>query len=284
MTAMYSIFVELERDKPILTSGVAPGAVEAVVPAYADQDGLNKTLLSLDQLGLNRIVVVDDGSPTPLQVPVLSTPLALFRHDRNKGAAAARNTGLRIVESDWVYFTDCGCTHSANLLHAFSLTRSLCGPSVSAIIGPVESAGHGRLGDYYTHQGILNPPVLTNAHGIVEGETIVTANVLVSRHCAAYVGLFDEAFPSAGGEDTDLGLRLRTVGEIGWSANALVFHDFMECLEDFDQRMLRYGRGMRLVASKHRLDLCPRPFMPFDPDYTDLANRQYEMMLRGYEE
>jgi mycofactocin glycosyltransferase len=264
---------------------VTPESVAAIVPAFNDQDGLQQTLLSLDRLGLVKIVVVDDGSDIPLQAPQsLSTPIIMIRHERNRGAAAARNTGLSAVQTDWVYFTDCGCTHSNHLLLSYARERAKCGPHTSAIVGPIEALRQGRLSNYYTHQGILNAPMLTLECGAFEVEAIVTANALVSRLAIEIVGGFDEVFPSAGGEDTDLGIRLRTAGYIRWCDSAVIFHDFQECLADFDARMRRYGRGMRIVSDKLGFDLRPRPFQPFDQVFADLAERQYRMMLSGFDE
>lgn len=283
MTAIYSIFVRLTPTKPVAAPPVAPKAVVAVVPAFNDQPGLSQTLASLDHLGMAQIVVVDDGSVVPMELPpATNTPVKLIRHPVNRGAAAARNSGLAIVEADWVYFTDCGCIHDEGLLLAFARKRAESRDCTVAIVGPVEALGDGRLAHYYTHQGILNAPMLERTAGKFEVETIVTANALVNRRAIEAIGGFDEAFPSAGGEDTDLGIRLRSVGYIEWCASAKVFHSFKECLADFDNRMHRYGRGMRIVSEKLGVDLRPRPFRPFDLAYMDLADRQYREMLDGF--
>ena len=92
----------------------------AIIPAYNDQEGLETTLRSLDRFELSMIVVVDDGSEPPLEEPNdLSTPFKLIRHDKNKGAAAARNTGLSVTKSDWVYFTDCDCIHQPDIFLSY---------------------------------------------------------------------------------------------------------------------------------------------------------------------
>ena len=144
MTATYSILVKLPSTGPVFTAPVTPVQVTAIVPAYNDQDGLTQTLLSLDSLGLGRIVVVDDGSRIPLEIAMtLSTPVMLIRHNTNKGAAAARNSGIGATTTDWVYFTDCGCVHSSRLLDVFAEVRQDYGPHISAIVGPVEALGGG---------------------------------------------------------------------------------------------------------------------------------------------
>ncbi len=285
MTAVYTIFARLPLTTPIATPSVTPDTVTAVVPTFNDHSGLAQTLKSLDCLGLAQIVVIDDGSNIPTELSMaMNTPTKLIRHPANKGAAAARNTGLADVDTDWVYFTDCGCVHGEYLIKLFIQKRAESRDFTIAIVGPVEAMGNGRLAQYYTHQGTLNPPMLAHHSGRFDVETIVTANALVYRRAIKIVGGFDEAFHSAGGEDTDLGIRLRMLGHIEWCASAKVVHNFKECLADFDNRMQRYGRGMRVVSEKHEFDLQPRPFQPFNQAFADLADRQYQMMLKGYRE
>tara|TARA_R110000868_G_scaffold2110_1_gene16290 strand:- start:334 stop:1197 length:864 start_codon:yes stop_codon:yes gene_type:complete len=285
MTAIYSISLRLPLTSPILTNQLTQETITAVIPAFNDQPGLTHTLAELDHLNLEKIIVVDDGSANPMALPAsINTPTMLIRHSANKGAAAARNTGVAAVTSDWVYFTDCGCSPSQSLVKSFIHQWNMSKAHTIAIAGPVEAQTGGRLAYYYTHQGILNAPMFVNGRGEIEVEAIITANALIYRKAIEAVGGFDETFLSAGGEDTDLGIRLRTVGNIEWCSTATVIHAFKECLTDFDSRMLRYGRGMRRVSDKFGFDLCPRPFTPFDSLYTDLADRQYHNMLIGFSE
>jgi len=218
MTAMYSIFVRLIPTNPVATPPVTPDTIAAIVPAFNDQPGLSETLASLDRLGLAQIVVIDDGSEIPMELSRATvTPVKLIRHPANKGAAAARNSGLAAVKADWIYFTDCGCTHGKDLIPSFVRKRAECGDFTVAIVGPVEARGIGRLAFYYTHQGILNAPMLEREPGRFEVEAIVTANALVNRRAIEALGGFDEIFPSAGGEDTVIGAQPRAgLWRRGW--------------------------------------------------------------------
>ena len=104
----------------ISTPEIIPSDIVSVIPAYNDQEGLEITLRSLDRFGLAMIVAVDDGSEPPLKAPSdISTPFKMIRHDKNKGSAAARNTGISATKSDWIYFTDCGCIHQPDIFVSF---------------------------------------------------------------------------------------------------------------------------------------------------------------------
>ena len=267
--------------------------IVAVIPAYNDQEGLETTLRSLDRFGLAMIVAVDDGSEPPLEAPNdLSTPFKLVRHDKNKGPAAARNTGISATKSNWVYFTDCGCIHQPDIFVSYSNASD---SNVSAFIGPVVATTQGRLGTFYTKAGILNPPLFTtNTAGIkkrimnyktyseddkIEAVMIITCNALVSRAAIDKVGYFDEKLKT--NEDTDLGWRLSKVGKIVWCKYAELAHDFTESLDVFDSRFKGYGRGSRLISDKYNFGWTPQQFFIFSED-TDLSERRNQRWAEGF--
>ena len=267
--------------------------IVAVIPAYNDQEGLETTLRSLDRFGLAMIVAVDDGSEPPLEAPHdLSTPFKLIRHDKNKGAAAARNTGLSATKSDWVYFTDCDCIHQPDIFVSYSNASD---SNVSAFIGPVVATTQGRLGTFYTEEGILNPPLfITDNAGIkerivdyktyseddkIEAVMIITCNALVSRAAIDKVGYFDEKLKT--NEDTDLGWRLSKVGKIVWCKYAELAHDFTESLDVFDSRFKGYGRGSRLISDKYNFEWTPQQFFIFSEDI-DLSERRNQRWAEGF--
>jgi len=252
--------------------------IVSVVPAYNDQEGLETTLRSLDRFGLAMIVAVDDGSEPPLEAPHdLSTPFKLIRHDKNKGAAAARNTGLSATKSDWVYFTDCDCIHQPDIFVSYSNASD---SNVSAFIGPVVPTTQGRLGTFYTEDEVFNPELFYSEDNILEAERIITCNALVSRASMNKVGYFDEKMTTSA-EDADFGWRLSKVGKIIWCKYAKIAHNFTESLDDFDSRFRRYGRGARLLSDKYNFEWTPQQFFIFSED-VELSERRNQMWAEGF--
>jgi glycosyltransferase involved in cell wall biosynthesis len=85
--------------------------VTIIIPAFGRQAYLERAIHSImDQRDLpERVIVVDDGSDSPISLSGLRKtgfPVELLRHQENRGAAAARNTGLLAAQSDWVSFLD----------------------------------------------------------------------------------------------------------------------------------------------------------------------------------
>lgn len=85
-----------------------------VIPSHDDRLPLLRALGRAAEIGMaERIVVVDDGSTTPLEAGELcraadlpSDRLTLLRNDRPLGPGAARNRGLRAVKTEHLLFLD----------------------------------------------------------------------------------------------------------------------------------------------------------------------------------
>lgn len=80
----------------------SPGRVAVLIPVYGDDGRLAVTLESLRDQGVAlTAVVVDDGSPTPVEVNAAAYdfPVTLLRQPRNGGIERALNAGLAWIES-----------------------------------------------------------------------------------------------------------------------------------------------------------------------------------------
>jgi GT2 family glycosyltransferase len=75
--------------------------IAVLTAVYRDQEGLNRTLATLpDEPVELDIFVVDDGSDPPIYLPLIDKPnvrVKLIRLKENRGAAAARNVGLKEI-------------------------------------------------------------------------------------------------------------------------------------------------------------------------------------------
>src|SRR5690606_26465230 len=52
------------------------------------------------------VIIVDDGSPIPLDPELDRSRVRILRHERNLGAAAARNSGVAMARAGWIAFLD----------------------------------------------------------------------------------------------------------------------------------------------------------------------------------
>lgn len=124
-----------------------------IVPFKDGFDALARCLASV-LAGLPdgaRLVAVDDGSRTdpasdPELAPLLKHPASvLLRHDRNRGAAAARNSGLQWCWKngvDTVILLDADCIAPANFVQCH-LAHHHAHRDALGVASAVEGCGHG---------------------------------------------------------------------------------------------------------------------------------------------
>ncbi|MFT3826279.1 MAG: glycosyltransferase family 2 protein [Chitinophagaceae bacterium] len=70
-----------------------------IIPCFNEQQTIRGVVNSLLQLGYVHIVVVDDGSATPLQTVLQDLPIIYIRHAANLGQGAALQTGISYARS-----------------------------------------------------------------------------------------------------------------------------------------------------------------------------------------
>lgn len=153
-----------------------------------------------------RVLVVDDrpGAPPPLRLgtaaDVLGTRLVVLRSG-GRGPAAARNVGWRASDAEWI-----ACLDDDVLPFATWTVLLLADLMVGSDVG----ASQGR---------VRVPPPLgrkpTDRERAVRGlerAPGISANMAYRRTALADVGGFDEGFPRAYREDSDVALRLRRAG------------------------------------------------------------------------
>ncbi|MFC4551167.1 MULTISPECIES: glycosyltransferase family 2 protein [Halorussus] len=98
--------------------------VSVIVPTYDRADVLPRAIDSVLAQTVEdlELLVVDDASTdeTPELVADYDDRVTLLRHDENRGACAARNTGIEAAEGDYVAFLD-----SDDVWHEAKLERQL---------------------------------------------------------------------------------------------------------------------------------------------------------------
>jgi glycosyltransferase involved in cell wall biosynthesis len=85
--------------------------ISVIIPTFGRHIRVEKAIASIQQQsGLQRnaleILVVDDGSPSPIVPGKADTRIRLVRIDANGGPAAARNAGIRASSGEYLAFLD----------------------------------------------------------------------------------------------------------------------------------------------------------------------------------
>jgi glycosyltransferase involved in cell wall biosynthesis len=122
---------------------------------------------------LDEIIVVDDGSKDKTREVASRFPVRVIRHERNRGTAAARNTGFRAARNELVASLDADCVAEPDWLE--HLVPLMDGPRVGAAAGRVEEARLETVADRWRqahlrldwgNTRVANPPFLFGANGL----------------------------------------------------------------------------------------------------------------------
>jgi GT2 family glycosyltransferase len=248
----------------------APGLnapVSVVVPVRNGARTLAACLAAIgaqDYPGEREVIVVDNGSTDATPAIIARFGFARRIACATPGPAAARNAGIAAARHPIIAFTDADCEPAAGWLSALVARWE---PALAGIGGRLDSARRGPVEDVVAAISFDQRQAIESALPYV-----ITANCLFRREALRAIGGFDEAFPIAGGEDTDLGWRLVAAGErIAYAPDALCLHNHPARLLDLLSQRVRYGYAMRLLWAKYRASPLGPALAAILPNWTGLC-------------
>lgn len=228
--------------------------VSVIVPTYNRILQLFRLLKSLDKLNPmpDEIIIVDDNSTD-------GTGKLLYKWKRikrdyhkeiilktqNKGPADSRNLGIYQSRNDLIAFTDDDVVVHTKWIKGITSKLLNTDKKVVGVGGVVKSINNDILSKYYVEHKILEAPRQLNY--------LPTVNCCFKKNALIKSGGFDISFSFAGGEDTDLCLRLKNKGYHFVKENkAIIYHDFSSNFLNFCRMWIRYGKGTQMAIINSR--------------------------------
>jgi glycosyltransferase involved in cell wall biosynthesis len=220
--------------------------ISIIIPSHGRPAALNACLESLDSLDYPtdrfEIVIVDDGSPQPLE-PVIESwkrrlPVRGLKQAR-LGPAAARNTGIKVASGEFVAFTADDCRPQPDWLARLA-SRFEAAPD-TAVGGRIENGLANNI--YSTSTDLLIRYLYEYYNTAADQARFFTPNNLAFPAAALREeGGFRESFPT--GEDRDLCNRWREAGRNLVYANEIVVRHVHPLNPiTFCALHFRYGQG-----------------------------------------
>jgi glycosyltransferase involved in cell wall biosynthesis len=221
--------------------------VSVIVPTYNRPKQLGDCLTALARqtypLSDFEVLIVDDGSEPPIADVVTSFGDRLDAHvirQARKGAAAARNSGIKSARGVVIAFTDDDCRPTPDWLE--KLAARLAGTGDLLVGGRVVNA----LGDNLFSSTSQLIHEMAHDHHNANGEPAQffnCNNMAVHAESLVRLGGFDPAFHIAS-EDRDLCARWHESGRaLVYAPEAEVGHAHYLTLTGFWTQHFRYGRG-----------------------------------------
>jgi len=245
--------------------------ISIVIPSFGRPERLAMCLAALarQEGGPFETIVVDDGSPTPL-APVCAQAGDWVRCIRqpNAGPAAARNTGVRAAQGDFICFTDDDCLPHPGWAKA--LLDAQGGDAGRLVGGRVENAYPDNL-FAEASQSISDWLYTWHLSKGRKARFFTSNNMGCSRQAFLAIGGFDESFPLAAGEDRAFGLSWQErAGSLVFAPGATIRHAHYLDLKGFWRQQSNYGRGARHLHARTEAEPQKRGRLEGPAFYTNL--------------
>lgn len=181
--------------------------VTVVVPVFwARYLGEALASIAAQRRPADEVIVIDDGSPDRRVIRALAAahPGVVLIEQENKGAAAARNAGVRAASGDLIAFLDADDAWYPELLsEQLRLMNRTAADLVYSDAHLVDTSNR-RLGRFMENAPSAGTVTLESL--LSQSCTVLTSSVVVRREILFEAGLFDESIRR--GQDFDLWLRL----------------------------------------------------------------------------
>ncbi len=260
---------------------VSPQTVGVVIPHYDDERRLRWVLDAVARqrypLDLVHVVVADDGSPRPPELPALPIRCDVVRQeDRGFRAGAARNLGAAAADGELLVFLDGDTIPEPGYLAALSAAAPDGGAGWLAVgrREHVDLAGYeGRQvrawieGSDRPHARLLTAPAwlregyartdnLRDA-GEQDFRLVISAVLAVRRRLFQATGGFDQSMVGYGGEDWEFAWRCWLLGaDFVHVPDAVAWHDGADAGDrDGDRSAARTVKDAESLALAARITL-----------------------------
>jgi glycosyltransferase involved in cell wall biosynthesis len=227
---------------------INPGFVSVVLPTHNRARLLTNAMQSvLNQSHTNlELIVVDDGSSddTPQVVAAFGDPRVRYTaHSVNRGAAAARNTGIEMAEGSYLAFQD-----SDDIWRQDKLTVQLGAlqrPGVAVCVCSFRLIAPRAVTEIIRSGGELSGDDVIKY--LLKGSGISTQTIVARTDAVRDAGGFDESLEVS--EDLELCLRLAPHHNFVFVSRALV--DIHASADSLTGDPRRYADATERIIAKH---------------------------------
>jgi glycosyltransferase involved in cell wall biosynthesis len=233
--------VQEKTDKP---------TVSIIIPTYnrghligrAIQSVLNQTYSDFE------LIVVDDRSTDNTEKVVKSIKdkrIRYIQHEKNKGGAAARNTGIKAARGKYIAFQDSDDEWLSEKLEKQMKVFEGAPSNVGVVYSGFWKIEGNRKKYIPSSQVTQKEGNLHNE--VLKGNFVTTQSIVMRKQCVEKAGMFDENLPRL--QDWELVLRLSKYYEFKCIDEPLVFSYFTPVSISSNKDALI--KASELIISKH---------------------------------
>ena len=236
--------------------------VSIIVPCYNSELTIKKcaqsilnNIITTDNPELFEFIIVNDGSNDGTADIIKNIDNAkIINHGKNQGLSAARNSGIKESNSDYIIFIDSDIILSNNWVkRIYSKIQEK--KEVVGIIGNLEPEPNKKVSslDKYLF-GSYRGTKKIDFNSPLNYKSFVFSNTIIKKNILDQVGNFDESLVKYGGEDTELAIRIDKVFPVGLRkiTNIKSYHITKKTINQHINHMFEYGQNNFLkIINKH---------------------------------
>jgi glycosyltransferase involved in cell wall biosynthesis len=228
--------------------------VSVVIPAYNRKATIGRAVLSILTQSINdlEVVVVDDGSHDGTSQAVEEIAkgdprVRLVRYGSNRGAQAARNSGIKAARGEWIAFLDSDDTWLS------SSVQLRIAAAQSGNVQVVHSAGFVLRCGGRERETFEVPALCGNVYRqLLRGEGPLFQALLVSAKALQAIGGLDEAIVAY--QEWETSIRLARQFEFGFVPEPTFVYD-CRGTDTISKDLLRGAKGYEQIVRKHLRDI-----------------------------
>jgi glycosyltransferase involved in cell wall biosynthesis len=228
--------------------------VSVILPTYNRAHLISRAIKSvLDQTYQNlELIVVDDGSTDDTKYVVKSVDderIKYVKHEQNKGANAARNTGIRTAKNDYIAFQDSDDQWFPEKLEKQMKIFDRLSPKVGVVY-----TGYWRIRNNTKEYSPFSVAQKDgNLSRVLLGKNCVpTSTSVVRKACFEKIGVFDEQLPRL--QEWELWIRISKHYDFKCVDEPLV--NAYECADSLTKNEKAHILARELILRKHFEDIA----------------------------
>jgi len=225
--------------------------ISVIIPTYNRSQLLIRAIKSVvNQTYQNfEIIVINDGSTDDTDEVikrVLDERITYLRHADNKGAATARNTGIRAAKGEYIAFLDSDDEWlPKKLAKQIKILKSTLSKVGVIYTGSWRIMNHEK---FYIPAPTISPKEGNIYNNILCGKYLVpTPAAVVKKVCFEKVGMFDESLPAL--EEWDLWIRISKHFHFKYIDEPLLISYYTSGSISTNRRI--FCKAMKSILKKH---------------------------------
>ncbi len=234
--------------------------ISVIIPTRNEADKIEQCLKAVLSQSLKpyEVIIVDGHSSDKTVDKARGFPVKILYEDYHTRGGACQ-VGLENTEGEYIAFTDADCIPDADWLA--NLTKEFS-ESVAGVGGRYEDIGEGlwvRSVNLTFRTFLSGAKSRWSGRRITKNLSVCGANGMCRRSDLMQVGGFSVRL--SGAEDLELASRLRKLGSLIYTPDALILHNHNRGLRDFAKQAYRYG-GWRRESRLWDLQAVPSLVAP----------------------